>query len=260
MTKKIALLIILVYLVVPAYCFAAVKNVKKNVAPTKETAMVHYVTDGDTVRVKIKGQNYIVRLIGVDTPEIKDPRKAVQCFGQQASDYTKKMLLNQTVTLESDPVAGNKDMYGRLLRYVFLENGTNYNRKLIADGYAYEYTYQSRLYRYRDDFKQAQKDARENKLGLWADSACAGLTSPITAKNIVPATSIPPDTKTISLPNLPAPSCVIKGNISAKEKIYHLPGCRSYSQTIINENAGEKWFCSEQEAVKSGFRKAKNCG
>lgn len=65
------------------YLIAAVKN-NKTTVPAKETATVYYVTDGDTVRVKIKGKDFIVRLIGVDTPEIKDPRKAVQCFGKEA--------------------------------------------------------------------------------------------------------------------------------------------------------------------------------
>ncbi|MDD5103442.1 MAG: S-layer homology domain-containing protein [Candidatus Peribacteraceae bacterium] len=55
-------------------------------------------------------------------------------------------------------------------------------------------------------------------------------------------------------------SCEIKGNISSKqEKIYHVPGCGSYNQTQINEAAGERWFCSEQEAVDAGWRKAENC-
>lgn len=53
--------------------------------------------------------------------------------------------------------------------------------------------------------------------------------------------------------------CVIKGNISSNGKIYHLPGCGSYDKTVINESAGEKWFCTEAEAVSAGWRKAKNC-
>lgn len=54
--------------------------------------------------------------------------------------------------------------------------------------------------------------------------------------------------------------CVIKGNISSSgEKIYHLPGCQSYSKTVISEEAGERWFCSENEALGAGWRKAKNC-
>jgi hypothetical protein len=55
-------------------------------------------------------------------------------------------------------------------------------------------------------------------------------------------------------------SCVIKGNISStKEKIYHLPGCVSYSATIIEVSKGERMFCTEQEAVAAGWRKALNC-
>ena len=55
-------------------------------------------------------------------------------------------------------------------------------------------------------------------------------------------------------------SCKIKGNISSSdEKIYHLPGCGSYEKTVIDESAGEQWFCSEQEAVAAGWRKAGNC-
>lgn len=55
-------------------------------------------------------------------------------------------------------------------------------------------------------------------------------------------------------------SCDIKGNISSKqEKIYHVQGCGSYNATKIDEAAGERWFCSEQEAVDAGWRKAENC-
>ena len=58
----------------------------------------------------------------------------------------------------------------------------------------------------------------------------------------------------------PSDSCEIKGNISSKqEKIYHVPGCGSYNQTKIDEAAGERWFCSEQEAIDAGWRKAENC-
>src|SRR3989344_511736 len=59
--------------------------------------------------------------------------------------------------------------------------------------------------------------------------------------------------------SIPAGSdCFIKGNINTKgEKIYHLPGCGSYDQTVINESAGEKWFCSESAAITAGWRKAR---
>jgi len=55
--------------------------------------------------------------------------------------------------------------------------------------------------------------------------------------------------------------CLIKGNISTKtdERIYHVQGCGSYSQTVIDTSKGERWFCTEEEAVASGWRKALNC-
>jgi len=56
------------------------------------------------------------------------------------------------------------------------------------------------------------------------------------------------------------PECRIKGNISTKgEKIYHTIDCPNYDNTIINSDKGEKWFCSEAEAIKAGWRKALNC-
>ena len=55
---------------------------------------------------------------------------------------------------------------------------------------------------------------------------------------------------------LPAPAadCLIKGNISSAGKVYHVPGSRSYEQTVIDESRGERWFCSEEEAVAAGWR------
>ena len=58
--------------------------------------------------------------------------------------------------------------------------------------------------------------------------------------------------------NTSSQKCNIKGNIS-EDKIYHLPGCVSYEKTTIDESKGERWFCSEKEAVAAGWRKAKNC-
>ncbi|MFA6005160.1 MAG: thermonuclease family protein [Patescibacteria group bacterium] len=129
------------------------------------------VVDGDTIHVLIDGTKQTVRLIGVDTPEVVDPRKPVQCFGKEASARAKELLTGKSVKLENDPTQGDKDKYGRLLRYVFMEDGTNFNKKMIEDGYAHEYTY-NLPYKYRDEFKQAERDARLHKRGLWADGVC----------------------------------------------------------------------------------------
>lgn len=139
------------------------------------------VIDGDTVQVKINGKSEVIRLIGIDTPESVDPRKPVQCFSIEATKKAKELLpTGKRVTLESDPTQGDKDKYNRLLRYIFLEDGTNFSKLMISDGYAHEYTYQV-PYRYMEEFKETEKEAREAKRGLWADDACLVVATP-TAK------------------------------------------------------------------------------
>ncbi len=141
--------------------------------PEKESAFkVTKVIDGDTINVNINGKIETLRLIGIDTPEIVDPRKPVQCFAVEASNKAKAVLNGKSVRLEADNTQGERDKYNRLLRYVFLEDKTNFNQFMIAQGYAHEYTYQSNPYKYQTEFREAEKEAREQKRGLWADDAC----------------------------------------------------------------------------------------
>lgn len=130
------------------------------------------IVDGDTIKVSIDNKIETIRMIGVDTPETVDPRRAVGCFGREASDFTKKTLSNQNVKLESDVLSGDRDKYQRLLRYVFLADGQNFNQVLIENGYGHEYTYNSIPYKYQNIFKQAEIDARDNSRGLWAKGVC----------------------------------------------------------------------------------------
>jgi micrococcal nuclease len=101
-------------------------------APIPATVM--RVIDGDTVIARFdNGTAETIRLLGVDTPEVVDPRKPVQCFGHAASDFTKAHLTGKRVSLELD--AEKRDKYGRLLTYVIL-GGHRYNDELLVRGYA----------------------------------------------------------------------------------------------------------------------------
>lgn len=126
---------------------------------------VSYVVDGDTINIEEIGS---IRLIGIDTPETVDPRKEVQCFGIEASNKARELLEDQIVTLELDSSQGYTDKYGRVLAYVYLEDGRMFNELMLSLGYAYEYTYNT-PYKYQDIFKNEQNIARENRLGLWGD-------------------------------------------------------------------------------------------
>ncbi len=128
------------------------------------------VVDGDTIWVDDGGRMKI-RMIGLDTPETVDPRKPVQCFGLEASAQAKAILGGQSVYLETDPSQDTFDKYGRTLAYVWTASGRLFNLDMIADGYAFEYTYDL-PYRYQAAFKTAEKDARTQSRGLWSPDAC----------------------------------------------------------------------------------------
>ena len=130
------------------------------------------VVDGDTIWVDNNGQRLKIRMIGLDTPETVDPRKPVQCFGREASAQAKAILSGQLVYLEIDPSQDTIDRHGRTLGYLWTSSGRLFNLDMIADGYAYEYTYDL-PYRYQADFKAAEADASANDHGLWSPNTCA---------------------------------------------------------------------------------------
>ncbi|MGW8184616.1 MAG: thermonuclease family protein [Candidatus Moraniibacteriota bacterium] len=163
----------------------------------EERFKVLNVVDGDTLAVEINGQKEVLRLIGINTPETVDPRKPVECFGNEASNKAKEILTGKMVKLEEDVTQGNLDKYNRLLRYVYLEDGTNFNKLMIEKGYAYEYTYNT-PYKYQTDFKAAQEKAQREKRGLWADDTCSGeLNKKTEATPVAPTTN---NTPTIAAP------------------------------------------------------------
>ncbi len=141
-----------------------------------DTFRIIKIEDGDTVTVDWNGQKRTIRLIGMDTPEVVDPRKPVQCFGHEASARGHQLLENQTVKIETDPLVGEVDKYGRTLGYLFLPDGTLYNQAMIAEGYAHEYTYNKQTYKYQAQFKLAEEQAKTTEKGLWNPNTCNGDT------------------------------------------------------------------------------------
>ncbi len=137
----------------------------KSLARSAEEFQVIRVVDGDTIVVAINRKPETIRLLGVNTPETVAPNRPVQCFGPEASARTKELLLEKIIRLESDPSQDDRDKYKRLLRFVFLEE-ENINELLVRDGYAKEYTYKT-PYKYQQEFRAEQKEAKKNKLGLW---------------------------------------------------------------------------------------------
>ncbi len=132
-------------------------------AQTGEVFKVTRVVDGDTIVIDT-GQK--VRLIGVDTPETVDPRKPVQCYGKEASAYTKSRLLNQEVRLVKD--VSETDHFGRLLRYVYVGDEL-FNNTLVLSGYAHAVSYPPDISK-QELFRASERDAIFNNKGLWAST------------------------------------------------------------------------------------------
>ena len=138
------------------------------VSSGEEWAMVARVIDGDTIELE-NGEK--LRYIGINTPESVDPRRKVECFGKESAAFNKNLVEGKRVRLEKD--ISERDKYGRLLRFVFLEDGTLVNEVLVREGYAHASPYTPDISR-KDFFREAESDAKSNHRGLWSAEICDG--------------------------------------------------------------------------------------
>ncbi len=129
---------------------------------------INRFVDGDTIAVNMNGTAETVRMIGVDTPETHKPGTPVQCYGETAAAYTKQLIGSSKVRLQADPLDTNRDRYGRLLRYVYLPDGTLLEAKLITEGYGFAYS--QFPFTKTEEFKIDEARAKAAGRGLW--SAC----------------------------------------------------------------------------------------
>ncbi|MEO8606029.1 MAG: thermonuclease family protein [bacterium] len=191
-------------------------------APPPPTAVVTRIVDGDTVHVETDGRDVTVRLIGVDTPELHsrdDPRAAPQPFARQASDFTRLRLADRTVRLEFESDE-RLDRYGRTLAYVFLPDGTFFNRELVRGGYARAYV--RFPFRFREQFVADETAARQAGRGLWAEA------------------------------NARVVNGLVIGN--RRSRLYHLPGQKHYDDVSVRNRV---YFANEDAARAAGYTPAR---
>ncbi len=138
-------------------------------------ATVVAVVDGDTVDVRLAGRTERVRLIGIDTPEATGGILPVECYGDEASLFTKSLLAVGTqvlLTRDSEP----RDRYDRLLAYVHrLKDGLFVNLEIVAQGYAEALIIAPNTI-YANHFYAAAQQAREAGLGLWKECGSADVS------------------------------------------------------------------------------------
>ncbi len=145
---------------------AAVLPVRDGQAPESLKGNVSFVYDGDTVKVLLEnGEEPRVRLIGVDTPEYDDSREEVRLLAFLAKRFAASRLLRRPVRLTFD--SQRIDAFGRLLAYVWTEDGALFNEVLVREGYGFAFLKYPFDASRMKQFKEAEKEARASGRGLW---------------------------------------------------------------------------------------------
>jgi len=187
------------------------------------------VIDGDTL--EISGRR--VRLEGIDAPEMaqtcgRNPSGTWKC-GAVAADRLAALIGRHTVTCES---RGN-DKYGRMLGICFVD-GRDINAEMVRQGLAWAFVKYSRTY------VRQESEARTARVGVWQGEAAPAWE--YREKHWASAEQVAPN------------GCAIKGNVTAHGRIYHMPWSPWYGKVKIEPAKGERWFCSEAQAMEAGWR------
>ena len=197
--------------------------------PPSTASGIAKVIDGDTIDV----QGTRVRLEGIDAPE------ATQNCGQrwvgtwdcglEAAAELSRLVDGLQVQCESR----GADKYGRMLGICFA-GGRDINAEMVRRGLAWAFV------KYSTTYQHVEADARARKVGIWQGQAQAPWEYRRARWSIAE--------------NAAPEGCAIKGNVTAHGRIYHMPWSPWYEQIRIDPDKGERWFCSEAEAVAAGWR------
>ena len=126
------------------------------------------VADGDTLTIEDIGT---VRFVGIDTPEKNHPKLPVQFMSKEASEFTRKLCLGKKIRLEYDSYDEDKrGKYGRVLGYLYLEDGTFVQEELLKRGYAIAYTKYPLDEKRKQFFLKIEHEAKDKGIGLWHDN------------------------------------------------------------------------------------------
>lgn len=154
--KKISIFIVLFIMFTPVYA--------------KEKVEFSSCTDGDTFKIIYNNEIKTVRLLAVDTPESVHPKKEVEYYGKEASDYTCNVLKKANkIELEFDENSDKLDKYDRLLAWVFIDDKL-LQESLIEGGYA-KVAYLYGDYKYTTKLQELQEIASNKNIGVWDEEA-----------------------------------------------------------------------------------------
>lgn len=187
------------------------------------------IIDGDTIEL----HGTVIRLHGIDAPETGQ-----RCGGKDGKTLRpgdESVLLLQTIASSGLACAGTeRDDYGRLIARCRTPDGADIGRRMVAEGLAWAFV------RYSADYGPEEAEARAARRGVWA-------------MDCQPPWAFRASRWEAARQEAPK-GCPIKGNISRNGRVYHVPWSRDYARTHIDTAKGERWFCSEKEALAAGWR------
>lgn len=296
--KKLSAILLslsLIFTYVQPVSFATVQTTKSTQVTAKKSNLdltksykVKSFIDGDTIKINVNNEDILIRLLNVDTPELKQGEKDIP-MGKKASEFTSKFLKDKEIKLELDKE--HYDKHGRLLAFIYVINDgkkVSLNEELIKEGFAKVIKVGENKSKY-DEYKKIEKPVRESKKGIWANiEANYPSTAPTPTEqkekaqaqkqqtqnntNITPVNNNATSNSDIQSNNSNTKSTksnVTKSNVTTntstssqglikgnkKSMIYHVPGGASYNK-ISPKNI--VYFDTEEEAQNAGYRKAKN--
>lgn len=188
------------------------------------------ILDGDTISLG----STVIRLHGIDAPE-----NGQNCSRASGKKYncgsSAENKLKDLITTEVTCTGSSRDSYNRLIA-ICSSGNKEINREMVLSGWSLAYR------KFSNDYIAEEDQAKSAKRGVWAGKF--ELPWEFRANRWGDAAENAPDSE-----------CPIKGNINSKGvRIYHAPWSRSYSRTRINNAKGERWFCTEAEALAAGWR------
>ena len=187
------------------------------------------MVDGDTIKVG----SIPVQLDGIDAPEDRQTCERdgdTYACGKQATKALANLIAGQPVQCEIE----RRDTYGRALGTCMAAN-VELNRSMVRGGWALAFV------KYSDRYAADEAEAQKAKVGVWAGSFIKPWDWRLGEAEAAQKTG----------------ACTIKGNINGNgEHIYHLPFQHFYRRVTIDESSGERWFCTEKDALEAGWRRA----
>lgn len=227
-------------------------------------ASVTGIVDGTTIEIIADGQVFTIGYLGIELPEAGPGDPLDAALAEEAAAFNRFLVGGKIVELERGAV--DTDAFGRILRYVYVD-GEMVNLTMLTNGYAAVAGFPLDFAR-RTDFMIAEENARAGQRGAWRPDVLpndVGTPSPVAT-----ATALGSRLGTLPLPPTGGSNAglceysgseapAIKGNIEARtgDRVYHVPGGLFYTTTEIDESQGDRWFCTEADALAAGWKKSK---